>query len=200
MLGGYLSGYWLLGLMPSSYYQFTGGIDWVAVAIQVMTAATRTTTMSNNNTNDSSSSSNTAFASVSCVHERHLRLFQSRILPFTLGRDLRLGLLKALLREFDALLGDGVLVGAVDGLCFEDFAHQARTHGGEDEIEHGAKICAAPQSDAAIREEIEGGRVVVAMGAALERAMERAYNWRARVSSQFLRRVECYSFTTLSPD
>ena len=72
MLGGYLSGYWLLGLMPSSYYQFTGGIDWVAVAIQVMTAATRTTTMSNNNTNDSSSSSNTAFASVSCVHERHL--------------------------------------------------------------------------------------------------------------------------------
>ena len=36
MLGGYLSGYWMLGLMPTSYYKFTGGIDWVAVAIQLL--------------------------------------------------------------------------------------------------------------------------------------------------------------------
>jgi len=28
MLGGYLSGTWLLGKMPASYYSFEGGIDW----------------------------------------------------------------------------------------------------------------------------------------------------------------------------
>ena len=28
MLGGYLIGTWMLGLMPASYYAFDGGISW----------------------------------------------------------------------------------------------------------------------------------------------------------------------------
>lgn len=36
MLGGYLIGYWMLGLMPASYYSFSGGINWVHVAVQLL--------------------------------------------------------------------------------------------------------------------------------------------------------------------
>jgi len=36
MLGGYLTGYWMLGLMPASYYSFSGGINWAHVAVQLL--------------------------------------------------------------------------------------------------------------------------------------------------------------------
>ena len=36
MLGGYLVSTWMLGLMPSSYYSFSGGINWYQVAIQLL--------------------------------------------------------------------------------------------------------------------------------------------------------------------
>ena len=36
MLGGYLCGTWMLRLMPVSYYSFEGGIDWAAVAMQLL--------------------------------------------------------------------------------------------------------------------------------------------------------------------
>jgi len=36
MLGGYLVGTWMLGWMPASYYRFEGGIDWGAVATQLL--------------------------------------------------------------------------------------------------------------------------------------------------------------------
>lgn len=36
MLGGYLTGYWMLNLMPNSYYSFQGGVDWVAVGLQLL--------------------------------------------------------------------------------------------------------------------------------------------------------------------
>lgn len=36
MLGGYLIGTWMFGLMPSSYYSFTGGINWVHVLLQLL--------------------------------------------------------------------------------------------------------------------------------------------------------------------
>jgi lathosterol oxidase len=36
MLGLYLCGTWMLRLMPASYYSFEGGIDWVAVAAQLL--------------------------------------------------------------------------------------------------------------------------------------------------------------------
>jgi sterol desaturase/sphingolipid hydroxylase (fatty acid hydroxylase superfamily) len=36
MLGGYLIGYWMLGLMPASYYSFSGGINWPQVAVQLL--------------------------------------------------------------------------------------------------------------------------------------------------------------------
>ena len=36
LLGGYLAGTWMFGLMPSSYYSFSGGINWVHVAAQLL--------------------------------------------------------------------------------------------------------------------------------------------------------------------
>jgi len=36
MLGLYLAGTWMLRLMPASYYEFEGGIDWRAVAAQLL--------------------------------------------------------------------------------------------------------------------------------------------------------------------
>lgn len=36
MLGGYLVGTWMLGLMPASYYSFSGGIDWKHVLLQLL--------------------------------------------------------------------------------------------------------------------------------------------------------------------
>ena len=36
MLGGYLIGTWMFGLMPTSYYSFTGGINWFHVALQLL--------------------------------------------------------------------------------------------------------------------------------------------------------------------
>ena len=36
MLGSYLIGTWMLGLMPSSYYSFSGGINWSHVALQLL--------------------------------------------------------------------------------------------------------------------------------------------------------------------
>jgi len=36
MLGGYLIGTWMLGLMPASYYSFSGGIEWFKVAQQLL--------------------------------------------------------------------------------------------------------------------------------------------------------------------
>ena len=36
MLGGYLAGTWMLGLMPASYYSFSGGINWVHVGQQLL--------------------------------------------------------------------------------------------------------------------------------------------------------------------
>eukprot|EP00429_Kryptoperidinium_foliaceum_P128006 CAMPEP_0176266880 /NCGR_PEP_ID=MMETSP0121_2-20121125/42873_1 /TAXON_ID=160619 /ORGANISM="Kryptoperidinium foliaceum, Strain CCMP 1326" /LENGTH=347 /DNA_ID=CAMNT_0017606929 /DNA_START=57 /DNA_END=1100 /DNA_ORIENTATION=- len=35
-IGGYLIGTWMLGWMPASYYSFTGGINWVHVAAQLL--------------------------------------------------------------------------------------------------------------------------------------------------------------------
>jgi len=36
MLGGYLIGTWMFGLMPASYYSFSGGINWIHVAAQLL--------------------------------------------------------------------------------------------------------------------------------------------------------------------
>lgn len=36
MLGGYLILSWMLGLMPSSYYAFEGGVNWTHVALQLL--------------------------------------------------------------------------------------------------------------------------------------------------------------------
>jgi sterol desaturase/sphingolipid hydroxylase (fatty acid hydroxylase superfamily) len=36
MLGGYLIGTWMFGLMPASYYSFSGGINWFHVAAQLL--------------------------------------------------------------------------------------------------------------------------------------------------------------------
>jgi alternative squalene epoxidase len=36
MLGGYLSLTWIFGLMPSSYYNFSGGINWIHVIMQLL--------------------------------------------------------------------------------------------------------------------------------------------------------------------
>ena len=36
MLGGYLAGTWMFGLMPASYYSFSGGINWFQVAQQLL--------------------------------------------------------------------------------------------------------------------------------------------------------------------
>ncbi len=36
MLGGYLIGTWMTGLMPSTYYSFSGGINWVHVFLQLL--------------------------------------------------------------------------------------------------------------------------------------------------------------------
>jgi sterol desaturase/sphingolipid hydroxylase (fatty acid hydroxylase superfamily) len=36
MLGAYLTGTWMLGLMPSTYYAFTGGINWLHVFAQLL--------------------------------------------------------------------------------------------------------------------------------------------------------------------
>jgi hypothetical protein len=36
MLGGYLSLTWMFGLMPKSYYSFTGGINWLHVILQLL--------------------------------------------------------------------------------------------------------------------------------------------------------------------
>ena len=36
MLGGYLTLTWMLRLMPDSYYSFEGGVDWAAVAAQLL--------------------------------------------------------------------------------------------------------------------------------------------------------------------
>ena len=36
MLGGYLIGTWMFGLMPASYYSFDGGINWLHVALQLL--------------------------------------------------------------------------------------------------------------------------------------------------------------------
>jgi alternative squalene epoxidase len=36
MLGVYLIGTWMFGLMPASYYSFSGGINWIHVLIQLM--------------------------------------------------------------------------------------------------------------------------------------------------------------------
>lgn len=36
MLGGYLIGTWMTGLMPQSYYSFSGGINWGKVLLQLL--------------------------------------------------------------------------------------------------------------------------------------------------------------------
>jgi alternative squalene epoxidase len=36
MLGSYLSLSWMLGLMPSTYYSFSGGINWIHVLLQLL--------------------------------------------------------------------------------------------------------------------------------------------------------------------
>ena len=36
LLGAYLVGTWMMRLMPPSYYSFEGGIDWTAVALQLV--------------------------------------------------------------------------------------------------------------------------------------------------------------------
>lgn len=36
MLGGYLIATWMFGLMPSSYYSFSGGINWFHVLLQLL--------------------------------------------------------------------------------------------------------------------------------------------------------------------
>lgn len=36
MLGGYLIGTWMFGLMPASYYSFSGGVNWAHVFIQLL--------------------------------------------------------------------------------------------------------------------------------------------------------------------
>jgi lathosterol oxidase len=36
MLGGYLIGTWMMGLMPASYYSFAGGVNWFQVAQQLL--------------------------------------------------------------------------------------------------------------------------------------------------------------------
>jgi sterol desaturase/sphingolipid hydroxylase (fatty acid hydroxylase superfamily) len=36
MLGGYLAGTWMFGLMPSTYYSFKGGINWIHVLMQLL--------------------------------------------------------------------------------------------------------------------------------------------------------------------
>jgi sterol desaturase/sphingolipid hydroxylase (fatty acid hydroxylase superfamily) len=36
MLGAYLTGTWITGLMPPSYYSFTGGIDYTLVFVQLL--------------------------------------------------------------------------------------------------------------------------------------------------------------------
>lgn len=36
LIGGYLIGTWMLGLMPPSYYSFAGGINWFHVAAQLL--------------------------------------------------------------------------------------------------------------------------------------------------------------------
>jgi alternative squalene epoxidase len=36
MLGSYLIGTWMFGLMPSSYYSFSGGINWSHVLLQLV--------------------------------------------------------------------------------------------------------------------------------------------------------------------
>jgi len=36
MLGGYLTATWMFGLMPSTYYSFSGGIIWKDVALQLL--------------------------------------------------------------------------------------------------------------------------------------------------------------------
>ena len=36
LLGGYLIGTWMFGLMPPSYYSFAGGINWTHVALQLL--------------------------------------------------------------------------------------------------------------------------------------------------------------------
>lgn len=36
LIGGYLIGTWMLGLMPASYYSFAGGINWLHVAAQLL--------------------------------------------------------------------------------------------------------------------------------------------------------------------
>mmetsp|Transcript_92151 Transcript_92151/g.160077 ORF Transcript_92151/g.160077 Transcript_92151/m.160077 type:complete len:363 (+) Transcript_92151:81-1169(+) len=36
LIGGYLVSTWMLGLMPASYYSFSGGINWLHVAAQVL--------------------------------------------------------------------------------------------------------------------------------------------------------------------
>jgi sterol desaturase/sphingolipid hydroxylase (fatty acid hydroxylase superfamily) len=36
LIGGYLVGTWMLGLMPASYYSFAGGINWVHVFAQLL--------------------------------------------------------------------------------------------------------------------------------------------------------------------
>eukprot|EP00929_Paragymnodinium_shiwhaense_P047660 TRINITY_DN24165_c0_g1_i1.p1 TRINITY_DN24165_c0_g1~~TRINITY_DN24165_c0_g1_i1.p1 ORF type:complete len:380 (-),score=72.04 TRINITY_DN24165_c0_g1_i1:266-1405(-) len=36
LIGGYLVGTWMLGLMPASYYSFQGGINWFHVAAQLL--------------------------------------------------------------------------------------------------------------------------------------------------------------------
>lgn len=36
MLGSYLTITWMFGLMPQSYYSFSGGIDWIHVALQLL--------------------------------------------------------------------------------------------------------------------------------------------------------------------
>lgn len=36
LLGAYLIGTWMFGLMPASYYSFSGGINWSHVALQLL--------------------------------------------------------------------------------------------------------------------------------------------------------------------
>jgi hypothetical protein len=36
LLGLYLSGTWMLRLMPASYYSFAGGVSWPRVAAQLL--------------------------------------------------------------------------------------------------------------------------------------------------------------------
>lgn len=36
MLGGYLIGTWMFGLMPASYYSFSGGVNWIHVCLQLL--------------------------------------------------------------------------------------------------------------------------------------------------------------------